>query len=361
MNKVIESAWIELLSRATKKQGTSTAAGGGDIDLYVPQARLLALAESNRAVPRLIYLSAQESARKNAYLIARKLGMPSDYFWKFEFWPAERAYTTLAKIVHRIFTTIMNEDGEGKLTIRELTVDPFRIYIDFEGCAECAGISGLNFGICYYHAGTFAGIIEALLNLENLDCYEETCHAAGHERCTFVIGDKSGREFTAKFESFLSPHDIQINLTERLNASLKKDSVRALGNAVDVNYLRLVTANILLDNPRLFTTMNSEVGTRFGCDIAGMLMKYYETEPWEAVTNYYRDMCGLNAVITGQDNELTVTFKEITPTVYNTIEMQSFLVGELSGLLSGMTGKEMRVRESRITGDGLVVVLVPQI
>lgn len=360
MNKIIESAWIELLSKATKKQGTtSDNVKSESIDLYVPQSRLLALAESNRAVPRLIYLSAQESAKKNAYLIARKLGMPSDYFWKFEFWPAERAYTTLAKIVHRIFTTIMHEGGEGKLTVRELAMEPFQVIIDFEGCAECAGLRGLDFGICFYHAGTFAGIIEALLNLDTLDCYEESCHAAGHEHCTFILGDKTNRNFIGKFDAFLSPPAIKVDLAERLMTSLKKDNVRALGNMVDVNYLRLVTANILLDNPRLFTTMNTEVGYRFGSDIAGIVARFYGTDTGEAITGYYRDTCGLHTVLTEESGAVKVTMKEITPTVYNTSEMESFLVGEVSGLLSGITGKEMKVKESSITGDGLVVILTP--
>jgi len=360
MNKIIESAWIELLTKATKKQETASGTAGNDgVDLYVPQSRLLALAESNRAIPRLIYLSAQDSAKKNAYLIVRKLGMPSDYFWKFEFWPQERAYTTLAKIVHRIFTTIMNEAREGKLVVKELTIEPLQIRIDFESCVECAGISGLKHGICYYHAGTFAGIIAALLNLEDLDCYETSCHSSGSESCSFVLGAKTNKDFVRNFEVFLSPPEIKIDLLDRLSSSLKKDSVRSLGNMVDANYLRLVTANILLDNPRLFSDMNSEVGNHFGHTISGIVDKFYSGEKWKEVENYYRDVCRLNLEIIDKNSEVQVTVKETSTTVYSTKEMASFLEGELSGLISGLTGKEMKVKESRFTGDGLVIILVP--
>ncbi len=360
MNKIIESAWIELLTKATKKQGAVSDSGRNSIiDLVVPQSRLLALAESNRTVPRLIYLSAQESAKKNAYLIVRKLGMPSDYFWKFEFWPAERAYTTLSKIVHRIFSTIMNEAGEGKLTVREVKLDPLRVHIDFEGCVECAGIDGMHRGICYYHAGTFAGIIEALLNLDDLDCYETVCQASGHDCCSFVLGQKDDKEFVRQFDEFVSPPDIRVDLMKRLTTSLKKDTVRSLGNMVDVNYLRLVTANILLDNPRLFTTMNAEVGNGFGRNIAGIVSKFYEADTYQAVTNYYRDICHLDIDITEQGEEIRITVSDMTPTVYNTDEMISFLVGEFTGLLSGLTGRNLQVSESSFAGENLIIRLVP--
>ncbi len=360
MNKIIESAWIELLTKATKKPGvTSDSRGNGIIDLVVPQSRLLALAESNRAVPRLIYLSARESAKKNAYLIVRKLGMPSDYFWKFEFWPAERAYTTLSKIVHRIFSTIMSEDGEGKLTVPEVKLDPLRVRIDFEGCVECAGIDGMHKGICYYHAGTFAGIIEALLNLDDLDCYETECQASGHGCCSFVLGQKDDKEFVRQFDDFISPPDIRVDLMKRLTASLKKDTVRSLGNMVDVNYLRLVTANILLDNPRLFTTMNAEVGNGFGRNMAGIVGKFYGVDTCQAVRNYYRDICHLDIDIMEQDSEFQVTVGDMTPTVYNTDEMTSFLVGELTGLLSGLSGRNLRTQQSSFTGENLIIRLVP--
>ena len=192
MDKIIESAWLELLAKATKKKETSSGSmPGEDIDLFIPQSRMFNLEESNQAVPRLIYLSAQESARRNAYLIVRKLGMPSDYFWKFEFWPQERAFTTLSKIVHRIFSTIMSESGEGKLTVRELLIEPLRIRIDFENCVECAGINGIGHGVCYYHAGTFAGIIASLVNRDDIDCYEEDCCASGKEFCSFILGEKA--------------------------------------------------------------------------------------------------------------------------------------------------------------------------
>jgi len=361
MDKIIENAWAELLAKATKKQGVSPRLiTGDDIDLYIPQSRLLALAESNRAVFRLIYLSAQESARRNAYMIVRKLGMPSDYFWKFELWPRERAFTTLTKIVHRIFSTIMSEAKEGRLEVKELTIDPLHIRIDFDSCVECAGIKGLQIGICYYHAGTFAGIIAALVNQDNLDCFETDCYAAGGEHCSFVVGDKSDKAFVQKFDTYIHPPDIKIDLVDRLTKSLKKDSLRSLGNMVDVNYLRLLTANILRDNPRLFASTNSEVGHRFGRDVTKTIENFYGVEKWRAVQNYYHDLCQLNVDIKENESELQITVRgKALPTDSRT-ETISFLLGELQGLASGLTGKEMALKESYFKDDCLVITLVPQ-
>lgn len=360
MEKIIESAWIELLRKAAKKQETPVdTENSDDIDLYVPQSRLLSLAESNRAVPKLVYLSARESARKNAYLIARKLGMPSDYFWKFEFWPEERAFAAVAKIVHRIFSTIMSEAREGKLVVKQLSINPLQVHIDFDNCVECAGISGMKHGICYYHAGTFAGIISALLNWDDIDCYETDCHARGNDGCSFVLGDKTDKNFVLKFEEYISPPDIKISLADRLRASLKKDSVRSLGNMVDVNYLRLVTANLLRDNPRLFSSMNSEVGRRFGHDMADIIDNFYHVEQWQSVKNYYWDFYHLKVEIKEYGPELHITVRETSPVTFRTAEISSFLVGELQGLVSGLTGKDMTLRESKFSDDYLEVILVP--
>lgn len=360
MEKIIEKAWIELLLKATKKQETPADAENGDvIDLFVPQSRFLSLVKSNRAVPKLMYLSAQESARKNAYLIVRKLGMPSDYFWKFEFWTEERAFSALAKIIHRIFSTIMSEAREGKLVVKELSINPLQVHIDFESCAECAGINGMQHGICYYHAGTFAGIVAALLNLDDMDCYETDCHARGNECCSFILGNKTDKDFVRKFDDYLSPPDIQISLADRLLASLKKDNVRSLGNMVDVNYLRLVTANILLDNPRLFMSVNSEVGRRSGHDIAEIIKKYYNVEQWQSVKNYLRDFFHLSVEIRENGQEIQIAVRETSPEIFRKAEISSFLVGELQGLISGLTGKEMRLKESVFRDDYLLVILVP--
>lgn len=359
MDKIIESAWMELLAKAVKKQGASPRLVD-DIDLYVPQSMLLALEESNRAVPRLIYLSAQESARRNAYMIVRKLGMPPDYFWKFEFWTRDRAFNSLAKIVHRIFSTIMHEAKEGKLEIKELNIDPFQIRIDFDSCAECSGINGCQHGICYYHAGTFAGIIAALVNQSNLDCFETSCVATGDEYCSFVLGDKSNKDFSQKFDAYISPPDMKIDLVERLTKSLKKDSVRSLGNMVNVNYLRLVTANILWDNPRLFALSNSEVGYRFGHNVANAINNFYGVEKWQALKYYYSNLRQINVDVTGNESELQITVKETVLAADNRTEMASFLAGELQGLASGLNGKEMALKESHFEGNCLVVTLVPK-
>jgi len=352
---------MELLARVMKKEGVSPGrAAGEDIDLFVPQSMLLAMEESNRAVPRLIYLSARETARRNAYMIVRKLGMPPDYFWKFELWTQERAFTTLGKIVQRIFSTIMSEAKEGKLEVRELSLDPLRISVDFDNCVECAGLRGFPHGICYYHAGTFTGIIAALINRDNLDCYEAGCIASGGERCSFVLGDKSSRDIAREFEAYLEPPAMKVDLVNRLTRSLKKDSVRSLGNMVNVNYLRLVTANVLRDNPRLFALTGAEVGRHFGQNVAGTVRGFYGVEKWQALKSYYSNLCRLEVDVRGGDAELQITVGKTVLAAENSAEMTAFLAGELQGLASGLTGQAMALKESRFEDNNLVVTLVPE-
>ncbi|MFC2044353.1 hypothetical protein ACFLT8_04070, partial [Chloroflexota bacterium] len=163
IDTIIDQAWESLLASILKKRNILRPDMGDNIDLFVPQSRLLSLVGSNPALRRLLYVNAQSSARRNANIIVRKLGMPSDYFWKFEFWPKARALTNLSKIVNRVFSSMMSQAKEGKLEIIDLDVDPLRFNISFTECVECAGINGLKQGICYYHAGTFSGIISGLI------------------------------------------------------------------------------------------------------------------------------------------------------------------------------------------------------
>ena len=44
--------------------------------------------EANPTAIHTVYDSAYSSAYRNTFVIMKKLGMPADYFWKFEYWPA---------------------------------------------------------------------------------------------------------------------------------------------------------------------------------------------------------------------------------------------------------------------------------
>jgi len=361
MDRVVDQAWASLLASVMKKRDVLRPEIGDEIDLYVPQSRLLSLVESNPTMPRLLYLSAQSSARRNAYNIVRKLGMPADYFWKFEYWPKARALTTLGQIVKRVFSSMMAQAKEGNLEIVELDVDPLRISINFGNCVECAGIGGLKYGICYYHAGVFSGILSGLIN-RDFDGFETDCCACGDESCRFIIGDKEDDYIKTGHDTYISPPRIRTDLASRLEKSLNNLPVRALGNLVDVNYHQLVMASTLLTDPQRFALTNFEVGSQLGRNLALVLARFYGHEGLQNMSHYYSQLGEFCIEVKGDKPQLELVIRECAESVgpIKIMEMMSFLFGELQGLTSELTKTEMILKESRFEGDKLLLTFMPK-
>ena len=356
MDRIVDQAWASLLAGAMKKRGILRPALGDDIDLYFPQSRLISLAESNTEAPRLLYQTARLSAERNARNIVKKLGMPADYFWKFEYWPKARAMTGLGQIVKRVFSSMMTQAKEGNLEITDLDVDPLRISINFDGCVECAGISGLTRPICYYHGGTLAGILFGLINRE-LDGFETECCAIGNKSCRFIIGDREDTYIKTESTKYLLPPDIKTDLESRVQKSLQHQPTRTIGNLVDINYYRLVLANSLLADPAHSASTSFEVGSHLGRKLASVLATYYGHEGLENMRDYYSQLGEFNAEVKGDEVQLELAITECAETIgpVKLTEMMSFLFGELQGLTSELTKKELILKDNRFEGEKLLL------
>ena len=361
MDRIVDEAWASLLASVMKKRDVLRPEMGDEIDLYVPQSRLLSLIESNPELPALLYSSAQESARRNAQAIMKKLGMPTDYFWKFEYWPKARALTNLGQIVRKVFTSMMTQAKEGNLEIADLDVDPLRISITFGDCVECAGIGGLEYGICYYHAGIFSGILSGLIN-KDLEAFETECGVSGSGSCHFTIGEKDDDDIKNALETYLSPSDFKVDSISRLEKSLNNQSARALGNLVDVNYHRLAMASTLLSDPEKFASTNFDVGIQLGHNLAPVLTEFYGQEGLENLSKYFSQLGEFYIEVSGDNNQLEITIRESAESVgpVKLIEMISFLSGELQGLTSELTKTEMTLKESRFEDEKLLLTFVPK-
>lgn len=361
IENVIDQAWESLLEGVLKKRDVTRREIGDEIDLYIPQSRLLSLTESDTAMPRRIYASARVSAQRNAVAIVKKLGMPADYFWKFEYWPKARAFATLEKIVSRVFASIMSQAKEGDLKITSLDIDPLRMNIAFGECAECAGISGLDSGICYYHAGTLSGILSGLINRE-LDGFETECHAHEGKSCNFTIGDRTEEYITKESEAYLSPSGINADLVSRIEQSLNAVPVRTLGNMVDVSYLQLTVANSLLADPERFSSDSFNTGMALGRKITPVLAGFYGRDGLQNIGDYYLQLGEFGIEIKGDESRLELVIKECAESsgAIKSLEMTSFLTGELTGLTSGLMGREMTLAESRFEGDNLLLTFTPE-
>jgi len=361
MDKIVDQAWASLLASVMKKRDILRPEIGDEIDLYIPQARLLSLVESNPTIPTLLYSYAQSSARRNANNIVRKLGMPADYFWKFEYWPKARAMTGLGQIVKRVFSSMMTQAKEGNLEIVELDIDPLRITINFGDCVECAGIAGFEHGICYYHAGCFSGILSGLLN-RDLDSFETDCCAHGDKSCCFIIGDREDEYIKTGYDTYISPPEISTDLSSRLEKGLHNLPVRGLGNLVDVNYHQLVTASMLFNDPQHFASINCEVGSQLGRKLAPVLAEYYGKEGLQVISDCLHGTYCAYVEIEESKPEVKLAFRECADSIgdIKTMEMMSFLFGELQGLLSEITKTEMILKESQFDGDNILLTFTPK-
>jgi len=362
IEKIIDDLWNSGLSRVSKKEKPAARPRLGDlVDLIVPQDRIISMLESNPTLSSLIYYAAYASANRNAYIIIRKLNMPAEYFWKYEFWPKERAFTTLQKVINRVFTAILNENKEGLLSLDDVDAEKMRFTVSFQECAECAGLNAAR-QLCYYHAGTFAGIISGLMSRE-MDGFETTCTATGNKQCTFVIGKREDPEIAVKLTDYLAPKKLGIKIEDRVRDGLRKNATRSLGRLVNIEYYQLMVSNSILSNPALFSASSFSVGVEAGARLASILQETYRGNPLEMMNQYYRQLRQLEieAIESGADTIITLTeCAEVVPALQRK-EMLGFLLGELQGMFSVFTGKNLTCAESWFEKGALKARLSPKV
>jgi predicted hydrocarbon binding protein len=361
IEKTIDDAWMMLLAAAMKRRETARPQTGDFVDIYIPQARILSLAQSNPAVPRLLYLSAQSSAKRNAYIIVRKLGMPADYFWKFEYWTEKRARDTLSNVLNKIFSAIMQETKQGVLQMQGLQIDPLKITLEFADCTECSGFERIGRAICVYHAGLFSGILSALLS-RDLDAWETACCAQGESACRFEIAERSNRSAAMAFEQYVSQKGLELDLVSRLEKSLEARQARGMGNYVDVNYLRLVTGSILQANPQLFAPASRNAGATLGHKVAPVLPKRYGEQGLAGIARLYSQLRHSIIDVEESGGNIKFTIRECAESPGAAPEeMLSFLIGELQGLVSEIKGGPVAVKEKVFEPGRLILVFGPQV
>lgn len=361
MEKLIDEVWSLALGRISKKElPTARPSLGDDIDLYVPQTRALLLMEDNPAVASLIYHSSYEAANRNAYVILRKLGMPADYFWKFEYWPKERAFEALGKVLSRVFAAMLDQSKEGRLELLEVDAERLRFTVAFKDCAECAGVTAGR-GLCCFHAAMFAGIIAAAMN-KDLDGFETACSAQGAAACAFLIGRRDEPEIGVGVSDYLAPKALELRVADRLNRCLQGHPLRSLGNWVNIGYYQSLVTNSVITNPKLFATSSFNVGVACGAKTAPIIAEFYRENQAGVIKRYYGQLRHLDvrAIEVGANIEIVLAECAEVAATLKSKELLGFLFGELQGLVSHLTNRKMVYTESWFEDTALRVRLSPQ-
>jgi predicted hydrocarbon binding protein len=362
VEKLIDSIWNQSLEKISKK-GVVTAVRstlGDDIDICVPQMRAILLIQANPEIASVIYHSAYVSASRNSFAIMKKLGMPPDYFWKFEYWPKERAYDTLRRVINRVFTTMMSLNKEGQLDLTDVDVEKMRFTITVKECAECAGFRAEK-GICYYHAGTLAGIVAALVNKE-LEGFETNCQVMNGQACIFLIGRKDDPEISEKVTDFLIPPTIITVLDERLAKCLEGESIRGQGNMVNIGYYQLMLTSILASDPEMLAASSFDVGVEHGKRLAAVIAEFFGSKELDVIKKYYNKVHQLDVQleITGDGIDVIITECAEVAQSLKKKELLGFLFGELQGLVSTLLESNFAYQDSQFEGNNLRVKLIPQ-
>lgn len=361
LEELIDEVWSLFLDDLKQKgHPQARTIFGDEVNLLVPQVRLLLPLHANPRFPISLYTASYLGARRNAYAIMRKLDMPPDFFWKFEYWTNERAFEVLSKVINRIFREIMRTTKEGLLSVKNASTNPeeIRIQLALDECVECFGLAA-NHPVCYYHAGVFTGIISALLGKE-LDCYETACCATGGATCEFMVVNKGQGE---ALEQYLNPATIDFALPQRLKSALDGQTRQSTGTDANLRYYHLVLLNSLITNPQLFSATSYELGRDYGKNLVRFLAQYYQKQEHElldVVAQYYRFLKHLQLELTQGTTVLRAGEVAEIAGLTKSADYLSFLIGELEGIVSVLRHEPLRCIEPTVEGTELILKLKQQ-
>jgi hypothetical protein len=362
VERIVDEVWARAVRKIAKgvAQATLRAGLGDEINLVIPQAVTSTLMRVNPGFSHVLYSSAYASSKRNAYLMTRQLGMPPDFFWKFDYWSPERAFETLKKVMGRVFAAVMTRQKQGTFDLTAVDVERCRFEMVFADCAECSGLEAAH-PMCLFHAGLFAGIVGALLD-RDLDAVETECRANGGKACVFKVGKPEDREIKPVLEERLGGAAPQVDVPKRMGESLDGRAVRDLGNLVDVWYYQLLLSSVFLAHLDVLSAACMDAGDELGQAMATLMPQRFQGDAASAVSAFYRDLLYTNARVVEQPGlGIAVEVEEAPETMgpLSDATLMPFLCGELQGLLSTLMQRPLRFQSWQREGERLVLRFAP--
>lgn len=176
-----------------------------------------------------IYALSYKNAKNDAKLFVESIKLPKDTLWKFEFWTKDKVQEVLGDLCNKIFTKLLKTKEKTNFQFTEINPNGKKFVIDLNDCPECNELSGFNEGICYYHAGLFAGLLSSLLDTD-MCAYETHCQAAGNKNCRFVVGPGNENEIYFNPASFRKDDEISLFTEHTLKQLEAGKQVEASGD-----------------------------------------------------------------------------------------------------------------------------------
>lgn len=359
-DRVVDLVWARSLEKIMKGDGPAPVRNeiGDNIDTFIPQIATGMLLGVNPAFARVLYTAALSSAKRNSFFAMRRLGMPSDFFWKFELWSDDKAQSTVSKVVDRIFKALLHAGRRGLLEFLSVDVPATRFTIEFADCAECYGVNAERTA-CYFHAGTFAGIFSAMLD-RDLECVETECVAAGAQSCKFTIGLPTDREVAVPFEENMTDVSVKIDHQNRVDPSADSDR-----RMVDIGYYQLLLSSAISGNLSTLEKGCFETGVTAGKQLGEILEKRPEGVTDQTICTLYQQLRYTDLSIdSSSQNGVSVTTNNAPESAgfLSDSAFVPFLAGELQTLLT-MAGHRVRYSTSENKSDNEVMnlIFVPEV
>ncbi len=358
--RVVDEVWSAALTKIMKGAVAATPRPnlGDEIDAFVPQAATASLINANAGFVSVLYTSAYASAKRNAYLLIRRLGMPPDFFLKFDYWAQERANETLQKIFAKVFSALFAAQKAGKLTLANVDMERGRYEVQFHDCVECSGLTGKHH-ICFFHAGIFAGIFGSLLD-KDLDAVETECAMLGAPACKFLIGKRDDRDIMMGLEARLNQPGIGVNLGDRVQAVIEQRPARPSGDLVDVGYYQLLLSSAFLTNLEFVAQGWFQAGKELGDELAPLLPPK-QGAPTDRVAEFYHRLRHMDVQIRERGADVEVEIAEAPETLGPLAKetLVPFLSGEMESLLSAILKRPLRFQAETREGGKLLLRFAP--
>jgi predicted hydrocarbon binding protein len=361
-DNIVDQVWSTALDKITKPANAAVdrPSLGDQIELAAAQAGTATLLASVPSFNKMLYNSGYAASARNTYLILRRLGMPADFFWKYEQWNSQRALDTLDKIVSKVFTTMLSKQHVG--TLKLTSADPLtnRFEVTFDSCAECSGLHSHD-PMCFFHAGSFAGMLAAMLDHE-FDAWEIECVASGADACRFEIGERADRQAQVSWGRWADNFTYEFAPAARFAASLDGDSIRELGESVDVGYYQMLLASTILTNLEVVERSCLDAGRSLGAKLADTVRDRFGANPLDAIPAFYKHLHYASLTVSENASGFRVVVGE-APEHLGVLESSAlvpFLSGELEGMLSALSGRDLDLGTTDIDGHDLILSYAPR-
>lgn len=352
---IVDRLWSSALGHILpESRDRSLRPGLGDqVDLFVLQSATTELISLNPGFARVLYTSAYESAERNAYFIIRRLGMPADFFWKFDQWSEDRALKIVRRVVDRVFSELLDQHNAGRLFVESVDVERGRFELSFRGCAECRGtrVSG---AVCFFHAGTFAGILGSMLN-RTMIAAEIECEGTDGDQgeCRFLVGEESDRNISARIAE----------AQEESSPKLTTGTPPLEQSTIDIGYYQLLLGTVFLPNLDLLETACLEAGREIGRKIAGQIRNDMDGDSAKQVQSLFASMRYMDLKIERHDDDWLVTADGVPESLgaLSNAAVVPIFCGELESLLNELGDESIRFESVERVGNSLLVRFIPNI